>query len=295
MMNDRARWLAALERYGVTLSAVGGALRGPCPFHRGSNPTSFVVTPEKGFHCFACGVGGGLSQFIQRMGGEVPAITTSFWRPVADGRSDAVITPIGPLDAGHPYLAERGIHTATARFFGMGYFAGRPPLGDRIVIPLHDADGALVGHVARRLDDTEPRYWFQREVPRKAILFNLHRVKAAKHDTVVLVEGVFDAAAVHQLGMPNVVASLSCQVSANQRALLSRFRRVFVLFDADAAGAEATRAIEAELGPAAVRVALPKADPCSLKGVVLDRLLRSAMESDRTSIRPIRGAKGLAR
>ncbi len=246
MTNDRERWIAALERYGVTLGAVGGALRGPCPFHRGSNPTSFVVTPEKGFHCFACGVGGGLSQFIQRMGGEAPARTTSFWRPVVDGRSDAVITPIGPLDAAHPYLAERG-------------------------------------------------YWFQREVPRKAILFNLHRVKAAQHDTVVLVEGVFDAAAVHQLGMPNVVASLSCQVSANQRALLSRFRRVFVLFDADAAGAEATRALEEELGPSAVRVALPKADPCSLKGVVLDRLLRSAMESDGTSIPRNGRAKGLAR
>jgi len=295
MMNDRERWIATLERYGVTLSVVGGALRGPCPFHRGSNPTSFVVTPEKGFHCFACGLGGGLAQFIQRMGGEAPAVATSFWRSAVDARPDAVVAPIGPLDAGHPYLASRGIHTATARFFGMGYFAGKPPLGDRIVIPLHDADGSLVGHVGRRLVDTEPRYWFQREVPRKAILFNLHRVKAAKSDTVILVEGVLDAAAVHQLGMPNVVASLSCQVSANQRALLSRFRRVFVLFDADAAGADATRALEAELGPTVVRVALPKADPCSLKGVVLDQLIRSAMESDSTSSRPSGRREGISR
>jgi 5S rRNA maturation endonuclease (ribonuclease M5) len=217
------------------------------------------------------------------MGGEAPAVATSFWRSTVDDRCDAIV-PIGPLDAAHPYLASRGIHTATARFFGMGYFAGKPPLGDRIVIPLHDPDGMLVGHVGRRLDDTEPRYWFQREVPRKAILFNLHRVKAAKHDTVILVEGVLDAAAVHQLGIPNVVASLSCQVSANQRALLSRFRRVFVLFDADGAGAEATRALKEELGVAAVGVALPKADPCSLKGVVLDQLLRSAMDGERRSI-----------
>lgn len=284
-MNDREQWMVALERYGVSLTAVGGALRGPCPFHRGSNPTSFVVTPEKGFHCFACGAGGGLAQFIQRMGGEAPPIAMSFWQPIVDARSDAMVAPIGPLDPNHPYFIERGIHAATARFFGMGYFAGKPPLGDRIVIPLHDPDGMLVGHVGRRLDDTEPRYWFQREVPRKAILFNLHRVKAAKCETVILVEGVFDAAAVHQLGMPNVVASLSCQVSANQRALLSRFRRVFVLFDADTAGAGATRALEEELGPAVERVSLPKADPCALKGVVLDRLLRAAMDDERRSVR----------
>lgn len=281
MMSDREAWIAALERYGVTLSVVGAALRGPCPFHRGSNPTSFVVTPEKGcFYCFACGVGGGFSQFIQRMGGEAPAVATSFWHPPMDARSAAVITPIAPLDAAHPYFRERGIHEATARFFGMGYFRGKPPLGGRIITPLHDPDGTLVGHIGRALDDTEPRYRFQQGVPRQSLLFNLHRVKAAKHDMVVLVEGVFDAAAVFQLGIPNVVASLGCQVSANQRALLSRFRRVLVLFDDDPAGDAATAALEEELGPAAMRVALPKSDPCSLKGVLLERIIRSAMTRD---------------
>jgi DNA primase len=282
-------WEDVIAKYGLTVHRVGGQFRGPCPIHRGTNPTCLAITPGKGFICFACGVGGGIAQFILAMG-DTPdwdvmrsSLTTanhadgSFWHPMADaGPRTNVITPLGPLDPSHPYFRGRGIHEATARFFGMGYFRGTPPFGGRIITPLHNPDGALVGHIARALDDTEPRYRFQQGVPRQSILFNLHRVKAARSDVVVLVEGVFDAAAVYQLGIPNVVASLGCHVSANQRALLSRFRRVLILFDDDRAGADAMCALEAELGSAAVPVALPKADPCSIKGVLLADVLEKA-------------------
>jgi len=267
-------WEAVIARYNLTLIRVKDQYRGPCPIHGGTNPTAFVITPSKGFHCFGCGAGGGVAQFIRAMG-DIPDMEKrgSFWLPPVDARPD-IVTPLSPLDPTHRYFQSRGLHEATARFFGMGYFAGKPPLGARIIIPLHDADGKLVGHLGRAIDDKEPRYWFQQCVPRRSILFNFHRVKAARHETVVLVEGAFDCAALHQLGFSNTVASLSCHVTENQRALLSRFRRVLILFDDDLSGSDAMVALKEELGRSAVCVPLPKADPCSLKGVVLSQILR---------------------
>jgi DNA primase len=104
-------------------------------------------------------------------------------------------------------------------------------------------------------------------------------VKQTKADTVIVVEGVFDALAVYQVGFPNVVATLGCEVTENQRALLSRFRRIRMLFDDDAAGTTAAAKLKDEFGPAAMHLQLPKADPASIKGVLLERLLRSAADS----------------
>lgn len=269
-------WDDVIATYGLTMHRVGSQFRGPCPIHRGTNPTCFVITPEKGFHCFACGRGGGIPQFIRAMGDTpAPEVAGALFLPMVDARQGTTdVAPLQPLEPEHPFFRARGIHAVTARHFGMGYFRGKPPLGGRVVIPIHDADGALVGHIGRALDNEEPRYWVQPCVPRRSVLFNLHRVKRVRSETVVLVEGAFDAAAVYQLGIPNVVASLTCRLSATQRALLSRFRRVVILFDDDPAGREATEALEGELGRAAVRAALPKMDPCALKGVLLASLLR---------------------
>jgi len=268
-----------IEEFHLDLTWHGSQWRGPCPLHHGTRVSSFAITPDRGFFCFACGeCGSSIEEFVARMRGEDPLDVA---RPAASGRRerDAPVVPLTPLDSAHPYFLERGIHEATARHFGIGYFRGRPPLGGRIIAPLHDPDGTLVGHIGRAVDDAvEPRYCFQRGVRRRDLLFNLHRVKAAGAETVILVEGIFDALGVFQIGFPHVVASLGCRITATQRALLSRFTRVVILFDRDASGDEEAARLHEELGRAAVRVSLPKADPASLKGVILERLLRATVE-----------------
>jgi DNA primase len=197
--------------------------------------------------------------------------------------------PLAPLDSAHPYFFERGVHEATARHFGIGYFRGAPPFGRRIVAPLHDAAGQLVGHIGRAIDDSvTPRYLFQRGVRRNELVFNLHRVKQSNADTVVVVEGIFDALAVHQVGIPNVVSTLGCEVTANQRALLSRFRRVVVLFDGDDAGRRAAESLEDEFARAVIRLQLPKADPASIKGILLLRLIEGVGVDGRAAHEPLR-------
>lgn len=244
----------------LKLRRIGRDYRGACPLHGGRDRTAFVVSPAKAaFHCFSCGESGTLRALGARVGLEVPDLRPE---PVA-AVTPRPVRPLGALDPAHPYLARRGIDDATARHFGCGFFAGRPPFGGRIVVPLHDPLGALVGHLGRALTDEEPRYLFQRGTPRASILFNLHRVRDASE--VIVVEGVFDAMVLHAIGMPNVVSTLGCETTPTQHRLLRAFRQVTVLFDADEAGDSAAARLVAAVGPSARRVTLPKADPASLR------------------------------
>lgn len=254
----------------LKLRRIGRDYRGACPLHGGRDRTSFVVSLAKAaFHCFACGASGTLRALGARLGLELPDVRPE---PVVFTAPQHV-RPLGPLDPAHPYLARRDIDAATARHFGCGFFAGGPPFGGRIVIPLHDRTGALVGHLGRALTDEEPRYLFQRGTPRASILFNLHRVRSESE--VIVVEGVFDAMVLHAIGKQNVVATLGCETTAAQHRLLRAFERVTVLFDADEAGDMASARLVDALGPRAVRVSLPKADPASLRPeVVLETLRR---------------------
>lgn len=271
-------WEEVIARHGLAVRWQGSQWRGPCPLHRGDNVSAFTITPQHGFHCFACGRSGGLRTFLRLVGDHEGADAVDLTEEYPRSGSTAFpgpVVPLTPLDATHPYFRERGVHEVTARHFGIGYFRGAPPLGKRIIAPLHDADGTLVGHIGRAVNPTvEPRYCFQRGVRRSELLFNLHRVKEANAETVIVVEGVFDALSVHQIGYPNVVATLGCEVTENQRALLSRFRRLFILFDHDEAGDRAASKLAEEFGKAATRLQLPKADPATIKGVLLDRILR---------------------
>ena len=271
-------WEEIIEHYQLDMTWQGTQWRGPCPIHHGDNTSSFVITPDRGYHCFACGSGGGMATLLRVLGDDIAADAMESTTQLR--RDDPPVlpppAPLVPLDASHPYFRERGIHEATARYFGMGYRSA-PPLGKRIVAPIHDLTGRLAGHVGRAVDErVEPRYCFQRGVRRSELLFNLHRVIQMRAETVIVTEGIFDTLAVFQIGIPNVVATLGCEVTANQRALLSRFRRLLVLFDDDDAGTAAAKKLEEEFGRAAVVLQLPKSDPASIKGVLLERLIRAA-------------------
>jgi DNA primase len=79
------------------------------------------------------------------------------------------------------------------------------------------------------------------------VLFNLHRAIATKTNTVIVVEGFFDAIAVHQAGYP-VVGLMGSTLSRHQADLLARhFRRVLLMLDGDPAGQQAAAAINRSL------------------------------------------------
>lgn len=164
-----------------------------------------------------------------------------------DIRTDAQNKPLGfalrNIDHLHPYLTARGITAETAQHFGIGFFSGRGSMSGRVVIPIHNWHGEIVAYAGRSIDNSEPRYKLPNSFHKCRELFNLHRVRALGSDLVIVVEGFFGTAKVHQAGYPSVVALMGSALSQEQEETLAEFARVVLLLDGDVAGKEATNAI----------------------------------------------------
>lgn len=127
----------------------------------------------------------------------------------------------------------------------------RGELGDmfrgRIMIPLHDGFGRIVGFTARLLVDREgaPKYINTPSTPlydKSRHVFGLHLAKEAirKSGYSVLAEGNLDVVSSHQAGFKFVVATAGTALTEQQLKILGRFSDdVRLAFDADRAGLEA--------------------------------------------------------
>lgn len=261
-----------LRFYGVTWLRRSGVdqYRGRCPIHRGQGKEAFHANLKRGlFHCFACGAGGNVLDFVAAMeGGSIRDAAVRLQASLSDrtvsvpgaagltGRKlvtkkRSMNPPLGfslELDRRHPYLARRGIDGATADHFGVGYFCGHGLMSGRVAIPIHDDLGRLVAYCGRALDASEPRYRFPAGFHKSQVLFHYDRARTAGGDQVIVVEGFFDCMRVYQAGFPCVVALMGARLSPAQQTLLAaRFRQVVLLLDGDATGRAATRQIAGDL------------------------------------------------
>lgn len=116
----------------------------------------------------------------------------------------------------------------------------------RVMFPIKDSLGRVVGFSGRVLDDSLPKYMNtpETDVFKKAeLLYGLDTAKTAIRDTgeCVVVEGYMDVIALHQTGFQNAVAALGATLTAEQAAQLSRLdvQRLMLAFDADEAGQRA--------------------------------------------------------
>ncbi|MEA5470809.1 DNA primase [Spirulina sp. 06S082] len=120
---------------------------------------------------------------------------------------------------------------------------------DRLMIPIHDLQGRIIGFGSRTLGNDEPKYLNSPETEvfsKGKTLFALDKAKSAiaKQDRVVVVEGYFDAIALHAAGIDYAVAALGTAFSQEQLRSLSRYtesKQVIFNFDADTAGMKATQ------------------------------------------------------
>jgi len=183
---------------------------------------------------------------------------------------------------------------------GNDYF---PP---RLMFPLADARGRIVGFQARKLLEDDPLRGKYVNSPegelfhKSAILYGLHlsRTAIAKQERGVVVEGNTDVIALRQAGFEPVVASMGTALTERQLKELQRLaRRLYLCFDSDAAGEEATlRGMElaTSLGFDVRVVTLPKGqDPADapagfearLGGAESYIVYRVRLELDRTQDR----------
>ncbi len=167
-----------------------------------------------------------------------------------------------------------------------------PRFRGRLLFPIHDLRGRVVGFGGRLLGPGEPKYLNSPETPifhKGGMLYNLHHAKHAirKAEAVIVVEGYFDVLRLVLAGIDHVVAPLGTALTAEQAPLLKRFAAtVVLLYDSDQAGLKATfrAGDEALRHGLRVRVATlpPGEDPDTLVqrggAKAIEPILRDAMD-----------------
>lgn len=176
------------------------------------------------------------------------------------------------------YLRDRGIDSSTIKKFHLGYSSSSEELTqllkdlnaleiyartgnviqidegkyrdlfrNRLIIPIRDSRGRVVGFGGRLISGEGPKYINSPEsdiFKKRELLYGfyegLNYLRELK--SALLVEGYFDVIALHQEGLRNAVATLGTSLGKEHASLLSRVvEKVYLLFDGDEAGRKAMR------------------------------------------------------
>ncbi|HWG56548.1 MAG TPA: DNA primase [Gaiellaceae bacterium] len=144
---------------------------------------------------------------------------------------------------------EKGFTREELKAAGLTNARGNDYFPPRLMFPLADVRGRVVGFQARKLREDDPlrgKYVNSPETElfhKSAVLYGLHlaRNAIAKQERAVVVEGNTDVIALRQAGFEPVVASMGTALTERQLKELQRLaRRLYLCFDADAAGEDAT-------------------------------------------------------
>jgi len=288
--------LAYLQQHNWTGRPVGRwEYVGLCPLHEETRPSFYVNTRKNVFYCHGCGHGGDLIRFLQLSRRisfrQSLAYLGSQTRQEADSTGLLEQTAafyqqqLAHYPEGMRYLAQRGVHDpALIQELGIGYAAGgtlrrhltahgypfdrlrsaglinaqgTDALYHRIVFPLfHDE------HIVNLYGRSIGTVFAHRFLPgSKGGLYAWEKVRHCPE--VILVEGLFDYAALRQAGFSNVTCSLGTHLNPDQfRQLCDRPRIVYVGFDDDAnhSGQQAAEKLAHRLTAQAIsvrRIVLP--------------------------------------
>ena len=202
--------------------------------------------------------------------------------------NEQLYSPAGEACRG--YVTKRGLSKAIVTQFGMGYAPdswnalvnamrkkgytdqelkdadlvgeknGRiyDRFRNRLMFPIIDVRGNVVGFGGRVLDKSEPKYLNSNETlifNKRKNLFGLNFAKKSKQKNIILVEGNIDVVTLHQFGFDNAVASLGTSLTEDQVTLLSRYTEEVVLtYDGDEAGQRAAKRAIPMLEKAGIKV-----------------------------------------
>ncbi|MCD7890709.1 MAG: DNA primase [Ruminococcus sp.] len=115
----------------------------------------------------------------------------------------------------------------------------------RVMFPIVDLRGNIIGFGGRVLDDSQPKYLNTGKTPvfdKGSNLFSMNFAKNAETKRLILCEGYMDVIAVNQAGFENVVATLGTAITPDQARLMSHYaEEIIIAYDSDGAGQKATQ------------------------------------------------------
>ncbi len=165
-------------------------------------------------------------------------VSSSAWDGLLRGLSTEGMAPGELASAGLAVAKDQG---ASGRQEG-GYY---DRFRGRVMFPIYDLRRRVIGFGGRILGEGVPKYLNSPDTPvfRKGhALYGLERAReaAGRTNSLVVVEGYFDAVALSQAGIKHVAATLGTALTPEHVRALGRFaRRVVLLFDPDPAGVRA--------------------------------------------------------
>ena len=129
---------------------------------------------------------------------------------------------------------------------------------NRVMFPIIDVRGNVIGFGGRVMDGSEPKYLNSPEsviFNKRKNLFALNVSKKTKMDMLVLTEGYMDTIAMHQYGFDCAVASLGTSLTQEQAGMLAKYTKQMVLcYDGDQAGQNAAKRAISILEPTGISV-----------------------------------------
>lgn len=261
---------SVLDKENVYLKKVGREFVTNCIWHKDKNP-SLTVSDEKGFvFCHACREGGDIIHFIQKKFGltfreacERIASSNNIQVIYEDEDPAEISRKREEIQRAAAFVAEkqstyranlkksekcieflktRRILPETSRHFQLGYNCHE----DRLMIPIKDYKGIIVGFTGRALGDEKPKY----KNTENNIIFNKSDIVFNEFDAIeaireanecIFVEGHIDVISMWQAGIKNVVAiqgTGSPSINIINR-ILRRTSRFILCLDSDDAGEKA--------------------------------------------------------
>lgn len=241
--------LELLKDKGVPFSISGKDYVTKCfnPEHNDTNP-SFRIDKTTGIaHCFSCGFKTNIFKFYGVLTNNVSIRIVKLKEKLKTLQESS--EGLDPMEGAKPFNRSfRGISNATLKLFEAFETDKVEKMVDRIVFPIKDVRNKTVCYVGRHsLSNGNPRYVnYPSGVP---IPMFPTRFKES-YKTIILVEGIFDLLNCYDKGLHNVVCTFGTSKLLNDvpQKLLSfkvmGIEKIFILYDGDAAGREASKKIK---------------------------------------------------
>ena len=242
-----------LAHYGLVqdMKERGDNLFGCCPIHKGTSPTQFKANLSKNiYYCFGqCRAGGNILDFVSHMekvsireaallivdwfnlkqsssgvgegvdSKEGGAKSNGASKRKTSGNQPLKFSGLKSLETDHPFLQDSGFDPETLKHFEAGYFARKGLMKGRLAIPIHTAEGVLVGYAGRKLTQ-KPEYKFPPRFRPELELYNVHRAAKLNQEGFYIAQDPLDVWRLHQAGISDAVALLNSEPSAAQIEIL---------------------------------------------------------------------------